>query len=251
MAKTSHNISEQKAEVIEQSMPLQSLFDDARDDEAYQKIQAAKQLDLDQARSVRMGTLDGAQVSTIRAGFAKAMNGGGAAADAQKANASADAMFYALLDQLRDLESGIAAQYGEDFALDLAEEMKKLDIIGQDDLDRINAMQSRDEQRDEVARLYQKAVDEGRATPEQIALLKEKAPWLKEAWLDMQSQVRGQEIALASGKLAMNDAFSEAVCGSSNKGDLDFDKGADNEIEGRETNVAEYNNNDILGMDFS
>lgn len=123
-------------EGLSERLPLSSKFDTARDEDAYEKVRTRLEREgrtaegqpslADQVRGLQMGTLDVKDVSNA--------NALGAAGQhillkeklkADRERATSDALFYALLDQLRDMveanESYFSSEYGPDYINTMAE----------------------------------------------------------------------------------------------------------------------------------
>ncbi|MCU7805668.1 MAG: hypothetical protein KZQ96_20980 [Candidatus Thiodiazotropha sp. (ex Lucinoma borealis)] len=101
--------------------------------------------------------------------------------EAEKAKTRMDDL---LLLELLDLENDIAAQYGENFALDLLEDMYQHGLITEEERDRIRAIEDVNEQRHATALAYQDAKDDGKVP----AGFEDRHEWLSEDWLDKHKQ---------------------------------------------------------------
>lgn len=139
--------------------------------------------------AVSQGQLDRCQVNTqvneARSGAEQIR-----AQQAEKAKQrTSDMMLMILLDQIADMERGIADQYGENFADELLEDMFENGILTEEERDRIRAIEDINERRHATALAYQDAKDQGRVP----AGFEDRHGWLTQEWLDLHKQAKDKQ----------------------------------------------------------
>ena len=150
-----------------------SAFDVACDVDAYEAArmshQRAENVTIEeQGRMVRMGTLDPSQVTSNRHFAAVAQKRGDNAKAESKAKASADALFLAMIDHIRDVEAFLADKYGESFATDLMEELHQAGKITDEERDYINSITDINEQRQAIGILIDEKLRNGEMTMDDL-----------------------------------------------------------------------------------
>jgi hypothetical protein len=123
--------------------------------------------------------------------------------NAQKA--SADAMFLALLDRIRDLDAYLADKYGEDFAENMVEDLHQAGKITDEERARINEIEDPEERRQAIAELIQDKLDSGEITMDDL----KNYEWAEE-WLKLHGEATQERISLGQ-KVAAGDLDADKV----------------------------------------
>lgn len=137
-----------------------------------------------QGSAVRQGTLSESQLSTTLA-FSLAATGNIQFEEKQKRKqAAAD---YLLLDSIYQslsiLESGLEAQYGDNFAQDMLADLVEAGKVSQDEYDPIATIKDKNEKRQAIAALIQGKLERGELTLEDLKAYE----WAHD-WLDLHDQ---------------------------------------------------------------
>ena len=182
-------------EGLSERLPLSTKFDTARDEGAYEKVRTRLEREgrtaegqpslADQVRGLQMGTLDVKDVSNA--------NALGAAGQhillkeklkADRERATSDALFYALLDQLRDMEEAIISKYGENFAEDMLSDLQERGFIDKERYQEIMKIEDPHERRDMIAHFIQEKIDSGEMSLDDL----KEYEWAQD-WLDAHDQL--------------------------------------------------------------
>lgn len=197
------------------SQTLSGNFLDCSDEDAHSNAQkefgkAQAQNIEELGRSFREGNLDLSQIS-CNAVFANATNHKNQVLlKENKEKRTADTVFLALLDQIKDLESYLAATYGENFAEDMVEELHQNGKISDEERDRIMAIEDVDERRQAIAELIQDKMRSGEITAADL----DDYQWAQE-WLSLHANAIEQRNQISNdveiGKRSMEGAPKEAI----------------------------------------
>ncbi|MEW7986972.1 MAG: hypothetical protein AB2765_07910 [Candidatus Thiodiazotropha endolucinida] len=130
---------------------------------------------------------------------------------------NSDMMLLALLDQIADMEAGIAAEYGENFAMDMIESLYLKGKITEEERDTIASMQNLGDQRHAAAILVQQKKQDGIVTDEDL----KEFGWATDEYFDLHvKSIEGRNAQITAeqkGEISTNDMATSAKDEAANR----------------------------------
>ena len=205
------------------SLALSGLFKDACEPDAHDKAKRDQEKEfvinqLEQGRALVSGQITSEQVTSCVGAFMQvAINARGAETARAEAKAKSDEMmFLALLDQIRDdidrAGEALADRYGENFAEDMLETLAEKDLVSQEELDRIRAIEDPKERRDKIGQIIAEKLESGEITMGDLGEFKDDPlvqEWLKTIAKE-ENMLKSAVEKIKSGDMTLSD-FTQDV----------------------------------------